>query len=360
VGLAIPLRNEITMNSKSLLWTVAPLLALAWHPVVAADRIPMTSGFGGFTLFGPSYLNVKSNLIVRAPPIVLDDVGDARISSIFDAPSANSSPGIVGGGEVNYTFSGTRTQIFFGNRLEDLLRLDMVVGLGVRQQVGNAGILAASARFTPLDLEVWADPFVEGEDRQATDLDSPGFRLRWGQVFGTGLELTVTDRLYNYGNDLSGEWLIAEGRLDPAQRSLLDRNGDILTLQALYRLDFEHHRFEPAFQWVNDRRDGAAIANKGYKLQLTYLFTSPKVIVDANVLYGAREANAINPVYGQVRDSDRGALALTLFFPVKRYKSSVLSVFVGGEVFRENANIDFYDSSIDQVMAGVMWRHIRQ
>ena len=65
--------------------------------------------------------------------------------------------------------------------------------------------------------------------------------MRWGQVFGTGLELTVTDRLYNYGNDLSGEWLIAEGRLDPAQRSLLDRNGDRLTLQALYRLDFERN-----------------------------------------------------------------------------------------------------------------------
>ena len=336
------------------------MLALASHPVVAVDRIPMTSGFGGFTLFGPSYLNVESNLIARASPIVLNDVGDAQISSIFDAPSANSSPGIVGGGEVNYTFSGTRTQIFFGNRLEDLLRLDMVVGLGVRQQFGNAGILAASAQVTPVKLEVWADPFVEGVDRQATDVDSPGFRVRWGQVFGTGLELTVTDRLYNYGNDLSGEWLIAEGRLDPAQRSLLDRNGDRLTLQALYRLDFERHRFEPAFQWVDNRRDGAAIANTGYKLQLTYLFTSPKVIVDANVLYGAREANAINPVYGQVLNSDRMGVALTLFFPVKKYKSSVLSVFVGGEVFRENTNIDFYESSIDQVMAGVIWRHIRQ
>ena len=171
------------------------MLALASHPVVAVDRIPMTSGFGGFTLFGPSYPNVESNLIARASPIVLNDVGDARISSIFDAPSANSSPGVVAGGEVNYTFSGTRTQIFFGNRLEDLLRLDMVVGLGVRQQIGNVGILAASARFTPVKLEVWTHPFVEGEDRQATDVDAPGFRLRWGQVFGTGLELTVTDRL---------------------------------------------------------------------------------------------------------------------------------------------------------------------
>ena len=66
----------------------------------------------------------------------------------------------------------------------------MVVGLGVRQGIGKAGILAASALFTPADVELWADPYVEGEDRRPTELDFPGFRLRWGSIFGTGLELS--------------------------------------------------------------------------------------------------------------------------------------------------------------------------
>ncbi len=345
------------MKGRPLFWTVATLLVLAWHPVAAVDRIPETSGFSGFVIFGPSYWNVSSNLFVRGAPIVLDDVGDAQIASIFDAPSSNSSPGVVAGGELNYTFSSTRTQLFVGNRLEDLLRLDMVVGLGVRQEIGTAGILAASVLMTPLEVEVWADPYVEGEDRQATGLDFPGFRLRWSRIFGTGLELTVTDRFYKFDDDSSGDWLIAENRLDPAQQSLLDRDGDILRIQASYRFGAKRHRFEPAVRWVDDDHDGAAMANTGHSLRLTYLYRSPKMILVANLVYDVREAKEINPIYDELMDIDRRAAALTAFFPVKTYASSVLSVFVGGEFFRENANIEFYDMSVDMVMAGAIWRH---
>ena len=351
---------DVTMNGKALFSTVATLLALTSQPVAAQDQIPETSGFGGFLNGGVTYWNVASNVLVGGSPIVLNDVGDPQIASIFDAPPTNSSPGLFAGGELNYTFSSSRTQLFLGNRLEDLLRMDLVFGLGVRQEVGNAGILAVSYLMTPVDLEFWVDPYVEGEDRQPTDLDFPGFRLRWGQFFGTGLELTVTDRFYRFGQESSGDWLISEGRLDPEQKSLLDRNGDILRIQALYRIDVKRHRFEPAVRWVDDDHDGAAIANDGFEFKLTYLYASPKVILDANLLYGVREAKEVNPIYGEVLDTNQVAAALTVFFPVKRFTSSVLTVFVGGELFDENANIDFYDSSLSMVHAGVLWRHIRR
>ena len=38
----------------------------------------------------------------------------------------------------------------------------------------------------------------------------------------------------------------------------------------------------------------------------------------------------------------------------------VLSVFGGGEIFRENVNIDFYDSSVGMIMVGVIWNYIRK
>jgi hypothetical protein len=348
------------MNTKVRLGVAAALLVLAWHPVAAQDQVPENSGFSGFFLGGAGHFSVASNLLARGTPLV-DYVGDRRIASIFDAPATNSSLGFVATGEVNYTFSSTRTQLFFGNRLEDLLRLDLVFGLGVRQEIGAGGILAASALFTPADLEFWADPYVEGEDRQPTDLDFPGFRLRWGQIFGTGLELTVTDRFYRFEEESSGDWLISENRLDPDDQQLLERDGDILRIQALYRFDVrKRHRFEPAVRWVDDDHDGAAIANTGYALQLTYLYRSPKVIVDANLTYGTREAKETNPIYGSLLETDRWAGALTAFIPVKRFTSSALNVVVGGEVYRESANIDFYDSSLGMVFAGVLWRHIRK
>lgn len=348
------------MNAKVRFGVAAALLVLAWYPVAAQDKIPETSGFNGYVLAAPFHFNVASNLLVGGAPM-LDDTGDSRIASIFDAPSSNSAPGFGVAGEVNYTFSGTRTQLFFGNRLEDVLRLDLVFGLGVRQQAGRAGIVAVSALMTPAELRFWADPYVEGEDRQPTDLDFPGFRLRWGEIFGTGLELTVTDRFYRFDEESSGDWLISENRLDPDDQPLLDRDGYILRIQALYRFDVKkRHRFEPAVRWVDDDHDGAAIATTGYSLRLTYLYRSPKVILDANLVYGSREAKETNPIYGTLLEADRWAAALTAFIPVKRFKSSVLNVAVGGEVYQEQANIDFYDSSIDMVFAGVLWRHIKK
>ena len=102
--------------------------------VYAQDDIPKTSGFSGFALLGPGYFNVENSLIVTGSPL-LDDVGSPQIESIFDPPPSVSAPALLVGFELNYTFSSTRTQLYFGNRLEDLLRLDLLIGIGVRQEL---------------------------------------------------------------------------------------------------------------------------------------------------------------------------------------------------------------------------------
>lgn len=348
------------MSRRALVPFAGMVLAFAFLPATAADSIPETSGFSGFVLGGGTYWNVASNLFFDVSPIVLKDVGHPRIDSIFEAPSSNTSPGLLVGGEVSYTFSSTRTQLYLGSRFEDLLRLDPVVGIGVRQQAGSAGIIAASFLFTPLTEERWADPYVEGVERRPTDFSFPGFRLRWSGIFGTGLEVTITDRFYNFNDESSGDWLVSEGRLDPADQPLLDRDGDSLQIQALYRIDVNRHRLEPAVRWAQDRHDGAAVANTGFGFQLTYLYRSPRVVVDANVLYGFRKAKETNPIYGQAVDGDRLGVGLTAFIPLKTYSSSSLSFMVGGEMLRQDANVDFFDSELGMVLAGVIWRHVRK
>jgi len=166
-------------------------------------------------------------------------------------------------------------------------------------------------------------------------------------------------RRYRLDAENSGDWLIAQGRLDPNQQPLLDPDGDFFSIQALYRIDVNGHRFEPAVRYLNDAHNGAALANKGYALQLTYIYPSSKVVLNANVVYGARKGVETHPVYSEVLDKDRWGVALTAAFPVKRYTSSTLSVIAIGEVFRENANIDFFDTSIGTLMVGIVWRHNR-
>jgi hypothetical protein len=324
----------------------------------AVDSIPKTSGFRGFFLAGPGYFNVESNLIVQGPPL-LGDIGNTSIDSIFASPKSQTAAALVLGGEINYTFADTGTQIFFGNRLEDMLRLDLAFGLGLRQKIGNAGILAASVLTTPAELEVWSDPYVEGEDRTPTEVNRPGFRLRWSRVFNTGLELTLTERDYRHDAENSGDWLIEQGRLDPDDQPLLSREGEVWRAQMLYRINTENkrHRFEPAIRYNNDDHDGAAMANQGLTLKMTYLYMTPKVVLDANVMFGSREADAVHPVYGQTLDWDRYGVALTAFIPVKWGNQSRWSVFVGGEIFRENANVDFFDAQVASLNAGVLWRY---
>jgi hypothetical protein len=336
---------------------LASLVAL--DSAMAVDKIPETSGFRGSVVVLPGYFNVQSNLIVKGPPL-LDDVGNTRIDSIFTSGESQSAPGFAIGGEINYTFSGTGTQVFFGNRLEDLLRLDLAFGLGVRQRLGNAGILAASVLTTPLELKVWSDPYVEGEDRVATEVNRPGIRLRWSRVMQTGLDLTLTARDYRHDDENSGDWLIDQGRLDPADQPLLSREGTAWRAEALYRIDSKNrkHRFEPLLRYNNDNHDGGAVANRGLTAKLTYFYFTPRVIYDANFVYGRRKADELHPVYGRTLDWDRYGGALTLIIPFKVGERSRWNLLIGGEYFRETSNIDFFDTKIASVNVGVLWRYL--
>lgn len=328
--------------------------------VNAQDNIPTTDGFSGFLITGPGIFNTKSNLLVTGPPL-LQDAGHATISSINDGPTSKTAFAFPFAGEINYTNAKSRTQFFFGNRLEDILRLDVPFGLGVRQELGDSSIMALSYLATPAELKFWADPYVEGEERERTILNFRGARWRWGRIFKTGLELTATVRWYRHDLEKSGTWLIREGRLDATDKGLLNRDGTVTRLQALYRIDLnKKHRLEPSFQLITDNHKGEAIANDGFATKLTYLYLSQKIILDINIAYGQRNAREIHPVYDKKADSDRYGGAITAFMPFKKTKTGLWLFWASAEIFQEDATIDFFDSQFSAIMGGVMWRHLKK
>lgn len=337
---------------------VVLVIAVACHSALAADTIPENSGFGGFVLVAPGVFDVSSNLIYGGAPL-LDDVANTRIASIFDSPSSQSAAALLTAGEVNYTFSSTRTQVFLGNRLEDLLRLDVSFGIGVRQELPDKSILALSALVTPTDLKVWSDPYVEGEDRVETDLDQPGVRFRWGRMFKTGLEFSAQYRRYEYDQERSGEWLIDQTRLDLADQPLLNRDGDIWRAQVLYRIQSgKHHVFEPTLRYTNWDLDGDAMAHAGPTVQLTYLYLTRKLVLDLNVLYHTDEADTVHPVYDQVLEADRYAFGLTAFYDL--FKAKRWRALASIDYVREDTNIPFFDSKANALYVGAIWRYTRK
>ena len=100
------------------------VLTLPSIPGVAQDDIPQSDGFSGYLLSGPGVFSVKSNLLVTGPPLVQDG-GNATVESVFGAPRSKTAMAFPFSGEINYTMAKSRTQIFFGDRLEDILRLDV-------------------------------------------------------------------------------------------------------------------------------------------------------------------------------------------------------------------------------------------
>jgi Protein of unknown function (DUF2860) len=329
------------------------------HKVMAQDQIPETSGFSGYVLVIPGVFVVSNSLLASGAPL-LDDVGSKQITSIFASPESNSAPVLPVAGELNYTFGKSKTQLFFGNKFEDILRLDVAFGLGVRQDIGDAGILVANFLITPLELKFWSDPYIEGEDRVKTALNFPGFRIRWGRIFQTGLEVTATARQYRHEDDRSGEWLVGQGRLNANEVSLLARDGDFLRFKALYKIKLKQHRLVPAFRYTLHNHQGEAVANNQLSFLVDYIYLSPKMVLDAKIIYGKRKANAIHPVYNDILEADRMGVALAALFPVSLFKSKGWNILVSAEYVDENANIDFFDSTLAGFNVGLMWRHTRQ
>jgi Protein of unknown function (DUF2860) len=335
------------------------LISSLVHKVMAQDQIPETSGFSGYVLVIPGVFVVSNSLLASGAPL-LDDVGSKQITSIFVSPESNSAPVLPVAVELNYTFGKSKTQLFFGNKFEDILRLDVAFGLGVRQDIGDAGILVANFLFTPLELKFWSDPYIEGEDRVKTELNFPGFRIRWGRIFQTGLEVTATARQYRHEDERSGEWLVGQGRLNANQVPLLNRDGEFLRFKALYKIKLKQHRLEPAFRYTLHNHQGKAVANNQLSFLVDYIYLSPKMVLDAKIIYGKRKANAIHPVYNDILEADRMGVALAALFPVNLFKSKGWNILVSAEYVNENANIDFYDSNLTGFNVGLMWRHTKK
>ena len=347
------LRTAIIANAI----VISVLLCSTGSPSTAQSRMPDSSGVSGYVLISPGVIWMDNSFIESGPPL-MDPIGEYTIDDIRAHPPQNQSGVLAFAGEVNYTFGSSRTQLFFGNRLEDILRLDVSFGLGVRQELPDKSVLAASVLATPLTLKHWEDPYVEGEPRIKTKMNAPGARLRYGSAFGTGLELTLTWRAQTFETERSGAWLAAQGRINESERAQLIREGNLISAMAMYHIKLGRHNLLPAIRFYRDDREGKAVSSTRFDGKLTYIYRSPGILVDINLVAGARDWDAVHPAYGEIVSSTRVGGAFIVVLPVARFWNGAFSVVAGAELLEENATVDFFDTSIRWLNAGISWRHL--
>ncbi len=341
------------MRRKSFLTFAALIIVLLMGANLASalDPIPVESGFSGFVRPGVGYLRYKSNMVAS---FLGFDLSDKKTNSLTDTPSSESTGIALVPFSLQYTFASTRTQLFLGTDLTDLIRFDYTQQAGVKQEIGRFGLLQGGVLFSSIPAKVWKDPYVVDQNRRDTNRTSNGARLVWDRIFGIELQAQYTYRKIDVNSEDSGEFLGLSSR----KQDLLDRNGDRHMGEVLYRFRFaDKHTLAPTIRYTNDDRDGDAMASDGFDFQLTYAYLSKPIVFTANASIGQADYDQKNPIYDKTQDDDRYGLQGNLYYQNpwgwSLFGSNPMSFYAGAAYAYTDSNIDFYDQEAIMVKKAV-------
>ena len=128
----------MTRNWRIITALLVGFTIFASIPVQALEPIPRESGFNGFIQPGVGYYRFKSNMVAR---LWTFEFSDDKADSLTDDPDSQSGGIYLLTYSLGYTFAGTRTQVFAGTDLTDMIRLDYGQQVGVKQEVGSLGLM---------------------------------------------------------------------------------------------------------------------------------------------------------------------------------------------------------------------------
>ena len=329
-------RKLVMDRSSKVIATM--LLLLLPGTAFALDNLPKEKGWAGFINLGVGATGLKSNMIVGNS---LADVGRETITSNQTGPDRETTGLPIVNAELGYYFDSTRTYIFAGNNLEDLIRYDFTTVAGVRQGLGEKTLMSVEFLFSGVPATVWQDPYLTNSPRQETDRESPGARLTFDRIGGSGLEIVLATRDISVDNEQSGVSLVM---LTPAERALLNREGDQRSVAVSYRFKLsQKHFLVPTLRFADFDLDGGAMAHDQQTLRVTYGYNGERFGFVANLVAGEGDYDEINPIYSVEREDDIVGLTVTGFFK-HLFGSERWTGMLSVAGFDSDSNIDFYDT----------------
>ena len=315
-------------------WCFFPAEARAQRP------LPKESGFSGYiellggVISSDSQLNAESE---NAKTDALDGPGE-RVNTARVVPL----------GLVNYTFAEARTQLYLGVLPENVAEGQIQVEAGVRHDLVDGTILRISAiPFTPLEAETWSDPFVVGQDRVKTDVESYGIKLAVENMKNSAFSLKLGWAKQKIDNETSGTFLISQpgSGLTPEDLNSLDRNADFIRLTGEYthKITPRMH-LKPILRYTRSNAEGGANSFHGLTPQLSFQYFGNRFQTAVNGAFRAQDYDDTHPVFGKTRrDYNIGVFAIIGYRAPFGWKDFRLDWFNG--VFKNYSNIDFYEST---------------
>ena len=327
--------------------------ALACSGVHALPPIPEQSGWSGYVNLGAGAASSENNMVNAIGSF---DLGNERVSSLNQGPDSEDLvlPALYF--ELGYTLADMRTQFYVGNQAADYLSFDLETTLeteaGVRQEIGRVGTVSVALIASTLATKVWKDPYEVDVPRGDTERTSSGIFIAWDRIFDTQLEFQYRAKEIEIDDEESGTAL---GLSDEQQR-LLQRTGNVYRLNLNYRWEINaRNELVPGITYLDFDLDGDAMAEDGFGAQLKYSYRADDWRLVTRVFYQRLESNTPNPIYDKHREMDSLGGSITGLFPEPfGWKNWTANATVAAN--EGDSNINFYDTSLWMVSAGMLYR----
>jgi hypothetical protein len=343
------------MNKITHLRILLLILMVASAGAQAVPGIPEKAGWSGIIGVGVGAGRSETNMEAAIASI---DLGNETISSLSQSPDDESLTMPVPNFEVAYTFADMTTQIYLNNQMADHATFDLDTSLlanfGVRQELGEFGIVDFSLGGSSIPVDVWKDPYLEGEKRGDTERTLLGIQVIWGEIFGSGLELALTSREIDIDDERSGQ--DGDLALSSQDERLLRRKGQARRLDLLYNWKInDRHHLVPGVGFLDNDLDGDAMAEDGPLVQLKHLYDQNSWSLVSTVFFQKLESDTRNPIYNKQSEVETLGGSITLFRP-DPFGLEGWTAHAGAIYYEGDSNIDFYDSSFGMVSVGAFYR----
>ena len=307
---------------------------------VAQEPLPTESGFSGYIEILGAYISTNSQLNTDSDNKKTDslDSSGERVNKFRPLPL----------GLLRYTFADIRTQLFIGVLPENVAQGQFLVEAGARHILSNGtGLRASAIPLTPIAQKTWEDPFVIGQDRQRTDIDSYGFKLAAETILGTGLTVKYGWVRQSLDDEKSGTFLLSQpgSLLTPDDLDDLDRDAHFHRLTTEYSFQIGRRmRLTPILRYARGDADGDANSFHALTPQLSFLYFGNQLQASVNISAKAEWYDSRHPVFDKTRrDFSPGLFAILAYknpFGFENFRIDWFNAF-----FKSNSNIDFYESS---------------
>jgi hypothetical protein len=319
---------------------LAVACSLSAGSVHAQQPLPRESGFSGYIELLGAYISTNSQLNTDHKNKKTDSLDESgrRVGEIRPLPL----------GLVRYTFAQARTQLYLGLLPENVAQGQFFIEAGVRHDLTDGTILRASfIPVTPIKEETWKDPFVVGQNRNETDITSYGFKLAAEKIRGSGLNLRLGWVHATVDDEDSGSFIFSQpdNFLSPDDLDDLRRDSDVyrLTGEYVFRLG-PKIRLSPILRYVRTDAKGDANSSHALAPQLSLLYFHNQLQVALNGIVGGEWFDDTHPVFDKTRrDLNLGLFAIFGYREPFGLKNIRVDWFNG--LFRQNSNIDFYEST---------------